>query len=152
MAGCSAHSWRSAVRPARVSTLSAVVIGAIAGLIVPTITVMLDLIWKIDDPGGGVAIHAFGGAWGTIAVGIFAPAATYGEVIKQVGVQALGLVVIGGFSLLLSTVLFLTLRATVGLRLSEAAEFDGADLAEHDLNAYPDFQQTMIKSYHLRET
>ena len=47
--------------------------------------------------------------------------------------------------------LFLLLKTTVGLRLHEDAEYDGADLAEHDLNAYPDFQQTMIKSYHLRE-
>jgi ammonia channel protein AmtB len=39
----------------------------------------------------------------------------------------------------------------VGVRVSEADEFDGLDLAEHDLNAYPDFQQTTIKSYHLRE-
>ena len=37
------------------------------------------------------------------------------------------------------------------IRASEADEFDGLDLAEHDIGAYPDFQQTMIKSYHLRE-
>jgi ammonia channel protein AmtB len=43
------------------------------------------------------------------------------------------------------------IKRTVGLRLSDDAEYDGTDLAEHDLNAYPDFQQTMIKSYHLRQ-
>ena len=37
------------------------------------------------------------------------------------------------------------------VRLPESAEFDGTDLSELDVNAYPDFQQTMIKSYHLRE-
>jgi len=37
------------------------------------------------------------------------------------------------------------------LRISDAAEYDGLDLADHDLNAYPDFHQSMIKSYHLRE-
>jgi Amt family ammonium transporter len=59
--------------------------------------------------------------------------------------------VIGGFALALSLAAFALLKRTIGLRLSEDAEWDGVDLAEHDLNAYPDFQQTMIKSYHLRE-
>jgi Amt family ammonium transporter len=47
--------------------------------------------------------------------------------------------------------ILVALKKSVGLRLSDDAEFDGSDLAEHDLNAYPDFQQTMIKSYHMRE-
>ncbi len=51
----------------------------------------------------------------------------------------------------LAIVMFALLRKTIGLRLSSDAEYDGADLSEHDLNAYPDFQQNMIKSYHLRE-
>ena len=47
--------------------------------------------------------------------------------------------------------MFWILRKTVGIRCSEEDEFDGLDLTEHDINAYPDFQQTMIKSYHLCE-
>jgi len=43
------------------------------------------------------------------------------------------------------------LKLVTQLRLSDAEEYDGIDLVEHDLNSYPDFQQTMIKSYHLRE-
>ena len=43
------------------------------------------------------------------------------------------------------------MSATIGVRVKEADEYDGLDLAEHDIGAYPDFQQTMIKSYHLRE-
>jgi ammonium transporter, Amt family len=92
-----------------------------------------------------------GGAWGTIAVGIFTPAAGFADKLKSIGVQLLGLVAIAAFSLLLSLVAFAALKRLVGLRLSEADEYDGADLAEHDVNAYPDFQQNMIKSYHLRE-
>ena len=131
--------------------ISAVITGVVAGVIVPTATVMLDLILHVDDPAGGVAIHLLGGAWGTLAVGIFAPAESYLGKLSQFCVQALGLVAIAALSLALSAGLFLLLRATVGLRISEEAEYDGTDLAEHDLNAYPDFQQTMIKSYHLRE-
>jgi ammonium transporter, Amt family len=125
-----------------VGTLAAVVIGAVAGLIVPMATVMLDLRFKVDDPSGGVAVHLVGGAWGTLAVGIF---------LQKPIVQALGLLVIMLFAMLAAAIIFLLLRYTIGLRLHEDAEYDGTDLAEHDLNAYPDFQQTMIKSYHLRE-
>ncbi|MEO6435405.1 MAG: hypothetical protein ABIP55_06540 [Tepidisphaeraceae bacterium] len=134
-----------------VHSISAVIIGAVAGLLVPTATVIIDLVWKIDDPAGGVAIHAVGGAWGTIAVGVFAPAAGIGDRIRHLGVQSIGLVLMGAVALAASLALFAALKKTVGLRLNDNAEYDGADLAEHDLNAYPDFQQTMIKSYHLRE-
>jgi ammonia channel protein AmtB len=48
-------------------------------------------------------------------------------------------------------VVFLLLKRGPGVRAREADEFDGLDLAEHDIGSYPDFQQTMIKSYHLRE-
>jgi Amt family ammonium transporter len=113
--------------------------------------VQLDLVWKIDDPVGAVPVHVLGGAWGTLAAGVFVPAATYGEKFRDVGVQILGLIVIGALSLALSICVFALLKRTVGLRLADDAEWDGVDLAEHDLNAYPDFQQTMIKSYHLRE-
>jgi Amt family ammonium transporter len=134
-----------------VPTIAAVVIGAVAGVIIPIATVQLDLVWKIDDPVGGVAIHVLGGAWGTIAAGIFVPAPSVGDKFRGIGVQILGLVVIAAIALALSVAAFVLMKKTVGLRLSEDAEWDGVDLAEHDLNAYPDFQQTMIKSYHLRE-
>ena len=50
----------------------------------------------------------------------------------------------------LATAMMIVLRAG-GVRSKDADEYDGLDLAEHDVNAHPDFQQTMIKSYHLRE-
>jgi Amt family ammonium transporter len=134
-----------------VHSIWAVVIGAVAGVIVPVATVTIDLVWKLDDPGGGVAAHAVGGAWGTLAVGLFAPSAGVPDKLQHLGVQLLGLSMIGAISFGASFIAFLALKRTVGLRLGEDAEYDGADLAEHDLNAYPDFQQTMIKSYHLRE-
>jgi Amt family ammonium transporter len=60
-------------------------------------------------------------------------------------------VAIGVVSFAVSMGVMLVLKATGRLRVSESDEFDGLDLAEHDLNAYPDFQQTTIKSYHTRE-
>jgi Amt family ammonium transporter len=134
-----------------VHTIGAVVIGAVAGAIVPTLTVLIDLVWKIDDPAGGVAVHLVGGACGTLAVGLFTPSSGIADTAKQIAIQSLGLFVMTALSFAATFGLFIALRFAVGLRLTEGAEYDGADLFEHDLNAYPDFQQTMIKSYHLRE-
>jgi len=61
------------------------------------------------------------------------------------------LAIVAALAIAASALLFFLLRATVGIRSREPDEFDGLDLSEYDLNAYPDFQQTTIKSYHLRE-
>jgi Amt family ammonium transporter len=133
-----------------ISARGAVAIGAVAGIIVPLSAVWLDLWCRIDDPAGAIAIHGIGGMLGTIAVGFFVPGSVAHR-LGQLGMQALGAAVLGGLALLLSAVLFSILRVAARLRATEADEFDGLDLAEHDIGAYPDFQQTMIKSYHLRE-
>jgi Amt family ammonium transporter len=130
--------------------ISAVAAGAIAGVIVPYVVVRLDLIWKIDDPAGGIAIHGVGGFWAAIAIALFAPGTLSQRVGRLCG-EALALVIVAALTLAGAALIFLLIRATVGIRIREADEFDGLDLAEFDLNAYPDFQQTTIKSYHLRE-
>ena len=132
-------------------TGAAVLIGGVAGLLVPLSMIALDLLAHIDDPTGGVSIHGVGGLWGVLAAGIFAPGGGITERLKLLGVQAVGATAVVLLAGALSVALFAGLRATVGLRLREADEYDGLDLAEHDIGAYPDFQQTTIKSYHLRE-
>lgn len=136
-----------------VSTLAAVILGAGAGVLVPVAMLMLDVIWKIDDPSGGIAIHAVGGAWGLLAGAGAYPMVEPGWMnrLKLLGTQGLGLCAIALLTLASSWLVFGLLKKTVGLRAREADEYDGLDLAEHDINAYPDFQQTMIKSHHLRE-
>jgi Amt family ammonium transporter len=134
-----------------VNPIAAVIMGAVAGIITPIATVALDLKFRIDDPAGGVAIHALNGAWSAVALGVFFPAATWAEKFSFLGVQVLGVVVVAAITLVATTLVLIALKKTIGLRLSEDAEYDGTDLAENDLNAYPDFQQTMIKSYHMRE-
>jgi Amt family ammonium transporter len=128
----------------------AILVGGIAGILVPIASVAIDLIGRVDDPTAGISIHGVGGLWGTLAAGIFVSGGI-AEKLRAVGVQAIGALVIiaiaGGATLAILAIV----RATVGIRSKEADEFDGLDLAEHDINAYPDFQQTMIKSYHLRE-
>jgi Amt family ammonium transporter len=140
---------------ASVGTSAAFLIGLVAGIIIPAATVLIDLRWKIDDPGGVIAIHGVGGIWALLAVAIFAPMPSMPvhpiDRLKQIGVQLLGSVVAIAISAVLTAIVMILVRSTAGLRSSEADEFDGLDLAEHDINAHPDFQQTMIKSYHLRE-
>jgi Amt family ammonium transporter len=109
------------------------------------------LVAHVDDPTGAVSIHAVGGLWGTLAVGALLPAGSFGAWASHVGVQLAGVAAIAAVAVAVAGATYFALTATVGLRSREADEYDGLDLAEHDIGAYPDFQQTTIKSYHLRE-
>jgi len=129
----------------------AVIIGAVAGLVVPLAAVWMDLVVRVDDLTAGIAVHGIGAVWGVIAAGLFTHVESVGARFRLLGVQVLGLAVIGAMAVGLSLGALWVLKRTVGLRSKEADEYDGLDLAEHDIGAYPDFQQTMIKSYHLRE-
>jgi Amt family ammonium transporter len=129
----------------------AVLIGIVAGLVVPIIMFVIDLVWRIDDLTGGIAAHGAGAIIGLLAAGLFARVESVGEKFKVIGAQLLGIVVIVVLSAAVAAAAFMLLRRAAGLRAREADEYDGLDLAEHDIGAYPDFQQTMIKSYHLRE-
>ncbi len=135
-----------------VSPIAAVIIGIVAGIVVPLATVIIDVKFRIDDPGNVIAIHLVGGIWGTLAAGLLKPhGIAMGERMRGLGIQAAGIVAAIGLTLVVSFLVFTIARVFGPLRVTEADEFDGCDLAEHDVNAYPDFQQTTIKSYHLRE-
>jgi ammonium transporter, Amt family len=135
-----------------VSPIAAVLIGIVAGIVVPMATVLIDVKFRIDDPGNVIAIHLVGGIWGTLAAGLLKPhSIPFATRMHDFGVQALGAVSAIALAGVVSLIVFTVARMFGPLRVSEADEFDGCDLAEHDVNAYPDFQQTTIKSYHLRE-
>jgi Amt family ammonium transporter len=137
----------------RLPSPAAVFIGGAAGLITTHAAVRLDLRRKIDDPTGGIAIHVVGAIWGLLAAAaLMSGAGSPGRRLRLIGVEALGIAVIGALAFAVSLAGFALFKKLFGLRPSEADELDGADLVEHDLNAYPDFHQTMVKSYHLRET
>ena len=133
------------------TNLSAVATGVIAGVIIPVLILQIDQVWRIDDPTGALVIHGFGGIWGIIATGLLGSTGPATGRVGFIGIQFTGLAVATGLSTGLSIILFLVLRNIAALRVHEEDEFDGLDLAEHDIAAYPDFQQTTIKSYHLRE-
>jgi len=110
---------------------SSILIGLIAGVIVVFSVVLFDRI-KIDDPVGAISVHLACGIWGTLAVGIFGEMAS----VKQLGIQAVGVVIYGVMAAGSSAVIFGVLKATMGIRVSAEEEAEGLDLAEHGMHAY----------------
>ncbi|MFC4351885.1 ammonium transporter [Fodinicurvata halophila] len=114
------------------SPLLAIIIGAIGGIIVVVTVPLLDKL-KIDDVVGAIPVHLFAGIWGTLAVGIFGG----GDLV----VQIIGIVAIGAFMVVTSAIVWLALKAIMGLRLNEEDEMAGLDQTELGLEAYPEFAQ-----------
>ncbi|TYB88412.1 ammonium transporter [Oceaniovalibus sp. ACAM 378] len=111
----------------------ATLIGGIGGVIVVFAVPMLDRL-KIDDVVGAIPVHLFCGIWGTLAVVLTNPDATIGAQIK-------GIVVVGVFVFGVSLVLWMILKAVMGIRVSEEDEMRGLDIAELGMEAYPEFVQ-----------
>ncbi|MCG6881952.1 MAG: ammonium transporter [Deltaproteobacteria bacterium] len=121
---------------ANVTPFSAVIIGAIAGIIVVFSVFFFDKI-KVDDPVGAVSVHGINGAWGTLAAGLFNIGGTSGKII---GVQILGIVACFVWTFGTAFILFKIIDKTIGLRVSADEEREGLDYSEHGGNAYPDFE------------
>ncbi|PKR59121.1 ammonium transporter [Thalassospira lohafexi] len=110
---------------------SAIIIGAIGGVLVVVAVPLLDKL-KIDDVVGAVSVHLVCGIWGTLAVPFTNDGASF-------GVQLTGIVAMGAFTIVASSIVWLILKFTVGIRLSEEDEAMGSDAAELGLEAYPEF-------------
>ena len=127
---------------ATVSPLGAIFIGLIAGIIVVFSVLLIDRVLKIDDPVGAVSVHGVCGAWGTLAVGLFQVdgGLFYHGGFKLLGIQAIG--VLSGFvwAFGLGMLLFLAIKHSIGLRVSEHEELRGLDIGEHGMEAYNGFQ------------
>ena len=115
---------------ADVSYLSAVIIGAIAGIIVVFSVAFFDSI-KIDDPVGATSVHLVCGIWGTLAVGIFGT----GNIVTQI----IGIAAIGAFTVIFSAIVWTLLKVTIGIRVHEEEERRGLDISEHGMEAYSGF-------------
>jgi Amt family ammonium transporter len=131
---------------ANVSPGSAVIIGFIGGLVVVGGVLLLERVLKIDDPVGAVSVHGFAGAWGTLAVGLFAQAAyggtdglLFGGGFDQLGTQILGVVAAFAFVFPVSFLFFKAIDMTVGMRASDEDQIRGLDISEHAAAGYPDF-------------
>ncbi len=118
--------------------LGALVVGGMAGAIFVGLFTLTQNRWKIDDVLGVWPLHGLCGTWGGIAAGVFGSKALGGLGGVSLGGQLIGTSLGVGWALLGGTVLYGALRATMGLRLSQEEEFDGADLSIHKISLTTD--------------
>lgn len=136
---------------------SSAVIGLVGGILVVFAVTFFDRI-KIDDPVGATSVHLVCGVWGTLAVGLFSlgpnvalrggtplytagPAAGlfFGGNFTQLLHQIVGILAVGGMTVLLSTIFWLALKVTLGIRVTPEEELEGLDIGEHGMEAYSGF-------------
>ena len=112
----------------------AILIGAIGGLLIPISVMVLDKL-KIDDVVGAIPAHLICGIWGTMAVPLTNSGTSFGT-------QLLGVVSIGAFVIVTSTIAWAVLKYTFGIRVSEEDEIVGLDKTELGMEAYPEFTRS----------
>jgi Amt family ammonium transporter len=133
-----------------VSGGSAILIGLVGGVVVVLAIVFIDKVLRVDDPVGAISVHAVCGVWGTFALGLFAqdmfaPGTTgdglfFGGGWKLLGAQALGVVSVFVWCMIIGFLLFYVIKNLVGLRVSREEELRGLDIDEHGMESYPGFQ------------
>ncbi len=129
-----------------VSPLSALIIGLIGGVVCVLSVIFFDRL-KIDDPVGAISVHGVCGAWGTLSAGLFAQEVfggtnglLFGGGTAQLVTQIIGIVAYFVWAFGVSLVIFLGIKYTIGLRVSEEEELRGLDITEHGMHAYPYLQ------------
>ena len=115
------------------SLFGALWIGAVGGVIVVFTIPMLDRM-KIDDVVGAIPVHLIAGFWGTLVVPVYTDGTNFLT-------QIFGFVAIGVFVTVVSAIVWLILKATMGIRVDEEAEINGLDMAELGMEAYPEFSR-----------
>ncbi|MES2243196.1 MAG: ammonium transporter [Pseudomonadota bacterium] len=118
--------------------LGALVTGGVAGAVFVLMFTLTQNRWKIDDVLGVWPLHGLCGAWGGIAAGIFGSKALGGLGGVHLGAQLIGTVMGVGWALLAGFAVYGLIKATMGLRLSQEEEYEGADLSIHRIGATPD--------------
>lgn len=133
---------------AAMDAIGASVVGIVSGILVVVVVEFLDLKLHVDDPVGAVGVHMANGIWGTLAVGLLAnpdaPAGLNGLFytgdFTQLGIQALGVVTVAVYAVIMMVITFMIIKKTNGLRADKEDELAGLDLTEHGLpSAYADF-------------
>ena len=132
--------------PLTPSVPAAMLVGGIGSLLAMLTVPLLDK-FKIDDVVGAIPVHLVAGIFGTLAVA-FNTQTTFNEntpdeyalsILQQLGIQALGVIAVGVFVVTISSILWLAMKATIGIRVSEEEEYIGLDQAELGVAAYPEF-------------
>ncbi|MCA9047265.1 MAG: adenylate cyclase, partial [Planctomycetaceae bacterium] len=118
--------------------VTATLTGAIGGVIVVFSCLAVERA-GIDDPVGAVSVHGVCGAWGTLAIGLWATDVGLftGGGTGQLATQVIGVVAAFLWAFPVSFVVFSAIKMTMGLRVSEEEEMLGLDITEHGMHAYP---------------
>ncbi|UTW00222.1 ammonium transporter [Marinomonas rhizomae] len=116
------------------SALGATLIGLVGGLIVVVSILTLDKL-KIDDPVGAISVHGVVGLWGLLAVPLTNDGTTFGG-------QIAGALTIFVWVFVSSLVVWLIIKAIMGVRVSEEEEYEGVDFSECGMEAYPEFKKS----------
>ena len=119
--------------PLAPTPMLAIFIGAVGGLIVVLAIPMLDKL-KIDDVVGAIPVHLFAGIWGTIAV-------VFSNSDATIGAQLYGILAIGAFTIIASTIVWYLIKLIMGIRVTPEEEMEGTDISEIGMEAYPDFRK-----------
>jgi Amt family ammonium transporter len=139
-----------------VNSVSACIIGLIAGVLVCVSVEFVDRVMKVDDPVGAISVHGTNGLWGVISVGLFADGKSnyggswngvtgsvtglfYGDA-SQLVAQLIGVATLVGFVFGFSFVINLVIHAVMGQRVSARAELEGLDIPEMGQLGYPEFE------------
>ena len=129
----------------------AILTGLIGGFVVVLAANFLENTLKIDDPVGAIAAHGFTGAWGTIAVGLFAQeefgginGLFFGGGAGQLGAQIVGVAAAFVFVFTSSFIVFKLIDSVIGMRVSSEEEETGLDVSEHSASGYPDFTNVTV--------
>lgn len=120
--------------PADGSAVLSMIVGGVGGLLVVFSIVLFDKL-RIDDPVGAISVHGVCGIWGLLAVSFL-------DAEGSLGAQLLGIAAIFVWTFGASLVVWLMLKAVMGIRISEEDEFAGADMAECGVEAYPEFSKS----------
>ena len=119
--------------PASQTAFVSTIIGAIGGIIVVFSILALDKM-KIDDPVGAISVHGTVGIFGVLAVAIFGGASFGGQIV--------GLLTIFVWVFVTSLIVWVALKAIMGIRVTEEEEFEGVDISECGMEAYPEFSSS----------
>jgi ammonium transporter, Amt family len=132
---------------ANVSPTSAIIIGAIGGVLVVFSVDFIDKKLRIDDPVGAISVHGVCGAWGTIAAGLFAQESFggtnglfFGGGTSQLITQVTGVLSVFAWVFGTAFTLFYIIKKTMGLRVTDKEQLKGLDIDEHGMEAYSGFQ------------
>lgn len=118
--------------------IGALAVGAVAGVIFVRLFTLTQNKWKIDDVLGVWPLHGLCGTWGGLAAGVFGTQALGGLGGVNFTAQLMGTLMGVAWAALAGAAVYGVLKATLGLRLSQEEEFDGADLSIHQIGSTPD--------------